>query len=165
MLAFDSVMLTVVFPSFDPLAPEPLPFFAWQAKRWPGPSESPPVRFLVPVSEQGGVELLLEVFGGSGAEARRPVVRSLSGGPAQRAPVAPAPELTTLYTSLTVDGGGRPKLQRGFYFLGLAPGAWRSSWSLPDEQQAREQPPWERCSVVVSVDAVSDDDPRLAAAR
>jgi hypothetical protein len=80
-------------------------------------------------------------------------------------PVTAPPELASLYTDFTVDWyGGRPKLQRGFYLLGLEPGVWRSPWDLPGAPEARKRPPHDRCSLVVSFEGVPEHDQRLLAA-
>jgi hypothetical protein len=103
---FAQVMVIAFFPSFDPIEPGPFPYFCWQGMVRPGPSKSPPVRFLVPLRDDGGLEVVVEVYGGR-------------------------PERTSLYADFTVDWyAGRPKLQRGLYLLGLEPGAWREPREL-----------------------------------
>jgi hypothetical protein len=160
---FSTVVLTVFFPSFDPLHPDPFAFYSWQAKLWPGPSKSPPVKFLVPLRHDGGLEMVLEVYDGRPTGLGQGAARVLRGS--VQPPVTAPPELASLYTDFTVDWyGGRPKLQRGFYFLGLEPGAWRAPWDLPGAQEARKRPPHDRCSLVVSFEGIPEDDPRLVAA-
>lgn len=162
---FSAVVLTVFFPSDDPLEPGPFPYYSWQAKYFPGPSKSPPVRFLVPLRQDGGLELVLEAFDGGPTAMGQRAARVLRGGGPRQAPISAPLSLTSLYTDYTVDWyGGRPKLQRGFYFLGLEPDLWRSPWTLPGPEQARRKPPHERASLVVSFEGVPEDDPRLVAA-
>jgi hypothetical protein len=163
---FSTVVLTVFFPSDDPLHPGPLPFYSWQAKLWPGPNVGQRLRFLVPVGRQGGLELVAEVFDGWPTAAGQRAARVLRGGGERQAPVSQPIELTSLYGDFTVDWyEGRPKLQRGFYFLGLAPDAWAGEWELPDARLGLKSQPLERTSIVVSIEKVEDDDPRLVAAQ
>ncbi len=161
---FSTVVLTVFFPSDDPLHPEPLPFYSWQAKLWPGPNQGQRLRFLVPVGRQGGLELVTEVYDGWPTAAGQRAARVLRGGGERQAPVSQPLELTSLYGDFTVDWyQGRPKLQRGFYLLGLAPGAWDAPWDLPHGRRlAPKAESLERTSIVVSFEKVEDDDPRLA---
>ena len=162
---FSAAVLTVFFPSDDPLEPGPFPYYSWQAKYFPGPSKSPPSRFLVPLRQDGGLELVLEVFDGGPTAIGQRAARVLRGGGPRQAPIAEPLSLTSLYADYTVDWyGGRPKLQRGFYFLGLEPDLWRSPWTLPGAEQARKRPPHERASLVVSFEGVPEDDPRLVEA-
>jgi hypothetical protein len=165
LATFSTVVLTVFFPSFDPVSPDPKPFYSWQGKVWPGPSKSPPNRFLVPLREDGGLELVLEVFDGLPTAAGQRAARVLRGGAGTRAPISEPLELRSLYTDFTVDWqAGRPKLQRGFYFLGLAAGMWRTPGELPGELGWKGSPDSERWSVVVSFERMEEDDPRLVAA-
>lgn len=107
---FDAADLDVYFPSPDPASPDPIPFHAWSFRRRPAPSASPPVRFVLPLEIDGGLELALTVT------ALRP------RGPAER---------RTYFTRFTVDWQeDRPKLQRGMYLLGLSP-AWEAERTLP----------------------------------
>lgn len=163
---FSAVVLTVFFPSDDPLHPDPYPFYSWQAKLWPGPNVGQRLRFLVPVDRQGGLELVAELFDGWPTTAGQAAARVLRGGNGQ-APISSPLELTSLYGDFTVDWyEGRPKLRRGFYLLGLAPGAWDAPWDLPGAGRlAPKAESFERTSIVVSFDGVEDDDPRLVAAE
>lgn len=167
LATFSAFVLTVFFPSFDPIEPGPFPYYSWQAKYWPGASKSPPVRFLVPLRDDGGLELVLEVFDGrpaglgQGERAGQGAARVLRGG-SRQAPVGTPVGQTSLYTDFTVDwNAGRPKLQRGFYLLGLAPDAWSSPRTLPGATAA--PPSFARTSLVVSFEGVPEDDPRLVA--
>jgi len=126
---FRSVNLITYFPSFDPLRAEPLPFFAWGARRLGGKTSGAPLSFEIPTrTEDGGLELILECIDGEATGLRR----------------------TTLYADFTVDWQtGRPKLQRGIYLLALQPGVWRRRMRLPPDN--RRTPP-ELTSIVVSVE-------------
>lgn len=154
--AVGAATLIVFYPSEDPLAPDPLPFFAWGARRRPAPTAGAPVAFAVPLREDGGLELMLEVVGetpvpaGSG---RR--FTGLRGGGVAAPPAVPAsrPRVTSLWTDFTVDWtAGRPKLQRGLYLLALAPGVWRSDAEVPARGVG---PPDELCSLAVSFEPLS----------
>jgi hypothetical protein len=163
---FSAVVLTVFFPSFDPIEPGPFPYYSWQGKHWPGPSKSPPNRFLVPLRDDGGLELVVEVFDsrptGPGQRVGQGAARVLRGGSRQASMGRPIGQ-TSLYTDFTVDwNAGRPKLQRGFYLLGLSPDAWRAPARL--ENPGAKSEVLERTSLVVSFEGVPEDDPRLVAA-
>lgn len=158
---FTTTVLTVFFPSFDPLSPDPKPFYSWQGKSWPGASKGSPIRFLVPIREDGRLELVLEVFDGLPTPAGQRAARFLRGGAAQT-PVSTPLELRSLYADFTADWhAGRPKLQRGFYFLGFAPGTWSAPGELPGTIGWKGSRDSERWSLVVSFDRVAEDDPRL----
>lgn len=155
---FTAVVLTVLYPSLDPYDPDPFPYYAWQAKLWPGPNQSPPVRFLVPLRDDGGLELVIEVFDGLPAGVAQGAARVLRGG-VRPVPAAGPVHRASLYTDFTVDWhDGRPKLQRGLYFLGLAPQLWRAPWAMRAAARG-ERPLHERASLVVSFDGVPEDDP------
>ena len=129
---FRQVDLTVFFPSEDPLFPEPVAFHAWGSRRRPARSTAAPLRFVVPLRVDGGLELLLEVYDARAKSGRLPLLRT--------------------YTDFTVDPEpGRPKLQRGIYLLGILPEAWRSSAVLPERD---ETPDFARTSLVVSFERV-----------
>ena len=158
---FTTAVLTVLYPSFEPYDPYPFPFYAWQAKLFPGPSESPPVRFLVPLRVDGGLEVVIDLFDGLPAGGASRAARVLRGG--VRPAVAAAPiHRASLYADFTVDfERGRPKLQRGLYLLGLAPELWRAPWEM-ESRAGGGRTPHERASLLVSVEGVPEDDPRLA---
>jgi hypothetical protein len=131
---FRQVDLTVFFPSDDPLRPQPIPFHAWGSKRRPARSTAAPVRFVVPLRVDGGLEMLLEVRDARTAAGRLPLLRT--------------------YTDFTVDPEiGRPKLQRGIYLLGVLPDAWRSAAELP---RPGEAPDFERTSVAVGFEPLDE---------
>lgn len=152
LATFGAVLLTVSFPSFDPLDAKARPFHCWEAKLRPGVSIAAPVRFPVPIGEDGALRLALDVVD----PPRGSAIRS-AGTP--RAPLAAPEASSSLYAEFTVDfDDGRPKLQRGLYFLGLLPRLWRSEWTLPDAAEARESLPYDRTSVVVSFEPVEPSD-------
>jgi len=131
---FRQVDLTVFFPSDDPAFPEPVPFYAWGSRRRPARSTAAPMRFVVPLRVDGGLELLLEVRDARTAAGRLPLLRT--------------------YTDFTVDPeAGRPKLQRGIYLLGLLPDVWRAPTVLP---RAGEKADFGRTSLVVSFEPLDD---------
>jgi len=104
-----AIDLDVLFPSPDPMFPEPLRFFAWSFRRKPGWNPSPPVSFLFPLDWQALPELTLRVVPAGGGAAR------------------------TFRTRFTFDDEtGRPRLLRGAYVLGTSANAWRSSVALQD---------------------------------
>jgi hypothetical protein len=162
LASFSAVVLTVFFPSFDPIEPGPFPYYSWQGKHWPGPSKSPPNRFLVPLRDDGGLELVVEMFDGRPTPLGQGAARVLRGS-SRQAPMGTPVGQTSLYTDFTVDWyAGRPKLQRGFYLLGLSPDAWRAPARL--EEPGSKSEVLERTSLVVSFEGVPEDDPRLVAA-
>lgn len=160
---FSSVMLTVLYPSPDPLDPAPLPVHAWQGMAWPAPTAAPPVELVVPLRDlDGGLEMVLEVFDVRPTAVGQGAARLLRGGPRRspQGPPAPAPARSTLWTDFTVDfDRTRPKLQRGVYFLGLEPDLWRRPWQMRSAEAAGA-PLLTRASVVVSVEPLAPDDPR-----
>lgn len=162
--SFTAVVLTVFYPSFDPIEPGPFPYYSWQGKHWPGPSKSPPNRFLVPLRQDGGLELVVDVFDGRPTALGQGAARVLRGG-SRQAPMGTPIEQKSLYTDFTVDWyGGRPKLQRGFYLLGLTPGLWRAPWEMTESSARTKNQPHEKTSLVVSFEGVPEDDPRLVEA-
>ncbi len=164
LAGFTTVVLTVFYPSFDPIEPGPFPYYSWQGKLWPGPSKSPPNRFLVPLRQDGGLELVLEVFDGRPTALGQGAARVLRGS-GRQAPIGTPVGQQSLYTDFTVDWyGGRPKLQRGFYLLGLAPGLWRAPWEMTESSARTKNQPHEKTSLVVGFEGVPEDDPRLVAA-
>jgi hypothetical protein len=121
--------LEVLFPSPDPAFPQPLRYFAWSFRRQPGWDPSPPVHFPFPLDWQALPQLVLKV---------RPAV----GAP------------YVFRTRFTVDAEpGRPRLRRGVYLLGAAPGVWDREMRLSD---AAKWAPAELASVLVSMDPVEE---------
>jgi hypothetical protein len=103
-----AVDLDVLFPSSDPLHPQPNRFKAWSLRRVPGWDPSPPVSFVFPLGWQ---EL--------------PVI-SMRVVPNKGVPLS-------FMTGFTLDDeSGVPKLRRGLYLLGLAPHAWDGTRLLGD---------------------------------
>jgi hypothetical protein len=133
-----SAYLTVFFPSDEPaLRLAPLPFTPWGFHNRPVPNPAPPVKFVAPLGAEGKLDLLLEVVGAP-ERARRP-----------------SPAVGGRFTaSFTVDWfEGRPRLQRGLYLLGLAPGTWSAQRALP-MTKAGQQRPLELVSLMLSIDPV-----------
>lgn len=102
-----AIDLDVLFPSPDPLFPEPIRFFAWSFRRQPGWNASPPVSFVYPLDWNALPELEVRVV-------------PANGGPAM-----------TFRTKFTFDTEtGRPRLLRGAYVLGVNPNAWKGEIPL-----------------------------------
>jgi len=137
----DAVDFDVLFPSPDPTSDAPLPYYAWSFRRSPW-NASPPVAFPVPLGLDGQLDIALRtVYRGDGSGLTR---RALAGSPLTE---------HRFHGSFTVDPhDGRPKLQRGFYLLGLRPGVWDADTALPgaaDRQRATDL-----CSLAVSIEPV-----------
>jgi hypothetical protein len=122
-----AIDIDVLFPPPDPaVSQEPVRFSAWSFRRRPGWNPSPPVRFTFPLDWQALPEIEMRVVPAGGLP-----------------PV-------TLRTRFTLDGEpGRPRLQRGLYLLGTAPGGWRSP--VPLQGLARTAP-LELVSVMMSIE-------------
>lgn len=119
-----AIDLDVLFPSADPLFPEPLRFFAWTLRRPPWKA-SPPVSFRFPLDWEVLPELVMTVTAADGTR-------------------------TTYHTRFTLDQEqGRPRLQRGLYLLGFAPSAWRSDLDL---RSLDRDAPAERFSLLFSLE-------------
>lgn len=101
-----SIDLDVLFPSPDPMFPEPIRFFAWSFRRQPGWNPSPPVSFVFPLDWDALPELSMRVVSATG-------------------------EVRTFRTKFTFDDEtGQPRLMRGAYALGTSPNAWRRNVAL-----------------------------------
>ncbi len=132
--SFDAVDLEVLFPSPDPGAPAPIPFFAWSFRRLPGLNVSQRLALSAPIGPGGRLDLALEIV------QRRSAAAAALLGPAPR---------RRLETSFTVGWEhGRPKLQRGIYLLGLLP----SAWNAPRALAAASGGAAALCSLVLSVE-------------
>ncbi|MEA2602911.1 MAG: hypothetical protein QOF89_3903 [Acidobacteriota bacterium] len=120
-----AIDLDFIFPPPDPvLAPNPIRFQAWSFRRAPW-DLSAPVSFHFPLEWQALPEIVLKVRDAAGT-------------------------VRVLQTKFTLDEEpGRPRLLRGFYVLGLTPGAWRSDVRLDD--LARKAPA-ELFSILISFD-------------
>ena len=141
----DAVTLWVLFPSPDPALPEPLPFLAWSFDRRPE-NVAAPLGFTLPLELDGGLELSLTVAVGETPIGRR-LGQTLGGrgGP----PPAVAHQLVTRFT---VDWEpGLPRLQRGIFLLGLAPGTWDQPVALPAPGEPLRP---ELLSLVVAVEPI-----------
>jgi hypothetical protein len=122
---FSDAGVQALFPSPDPTSSTPLRFFAWSLRQKPGWDPSPPVTFRFPVDWQVLPQFVLRVRGVDG------VTR-------------------VLRTRFTLDeDAGRPKLRRGVYLLGLAPGAWNRAARVSDYARIA---PAEMVSVMISMD-------------
>lgn len=110
--------LDILWPSDDPLAPEPVPVFAWSLRRRPGASVSPPVTHTVPVGPDGRLDLRLRYL------------PSPLGAHELGVPLG-AWQYQDL--SFAIDWQeGQPKLQRGVYLVSLAPDRpWDEPRRLP----------------------------------
>jgi hypothetical protein len=130
--------LTVLFPADDPLVPGPFPFYAWEARTFPGRCVAAPVGFVVPVGLFGEVTLVWEVLTRDLASGRR-------GQLAHR----------RLESTFTVDwDAGRPKLQRGVYLLGCDRRSWARTTALPAPKQAERRG---LRSLVLTVEPITDE--------
>lgn len=118
--------LDVLFEPFDPAVPSPIPFAAWSFRRLPARNVSPPVRFEIQMGETDGLGLRLRF-----EDLQR---RAYS-----------------YHTAFTADWTpGLPRLQRGFYLLGLDPDTFASERKLPG---LGETPDYSLRSLVISVEA------------
>lgn len=122
--------LDVFFPSPDPAVTTPIHYKAWSLRQRPGWNPSPPVSFRFPLDWQAIPELVLRV---------QPT--------REAAPLA-------LRTKFTLDvETGLPRLRRGVYLLGFAPGAWDREVRLSD---VGRRAPAELFSVLVSIEPEGD---------
>jgi hypothetical protein len=118
--------LDVFFPSPDPAATAPIPYMAWSLRQRPGWDPSPPVSFRFPLDWKALPEIVLRVQ------------------PKRESPS------TVLRTKFTLDDeSGLPRLRRGVYLLGFAPGAWDREIRLAD---VGRKAPAELFSVLVSME-------------
>lgn len=109
---------------------KPLAFYPWGARFGSHPSCGAPNRFLVPTREDGSLAMAFDML---------PVAKK--GAFPRRAAA-----------DFTVDPwAGRPKLQRGIYFLGLDSKTFTGDQVLPDDPEVFR---WDLCSLVMSVENV-----------
>jgi hypothetical protein len=102
-----AIDMDVLFPSPDPMFPDPIRFFAWSFRRRPGWNPSPPISFVFPLDWNALPELAMRVV-------------PTGNGPVQ-----------IFRTRFTFDDeAGQPRLMRGAYVLGTSPNAWRSNVAL-----------------------------------
>jgi hypothetical protein len=136
-----SAFLEILWPSSDPLAPAPIPVFAWSFRRGTGTDVAPPVVQTVPVGPDGRLDLRL---------------RLLPTALGARELGVPAGLWQERLVSFTVDWQeGQPKLQRGAYLVGLTPQQpWDVSRVLPGEE---EKAGAELRSIVLLVEAAETD--------
>ena len=121
-----AIDLDVLFPSPDPMSPDPIRFFAWSFRQRPGWNPSPPVSFVYPLDWEAMPELEMRVVSPKGRSAM------------------------TFRTRFTFDDEtGFPRLLRGAYVLGTSPNAWRNEVALSD--LGPDTPAW-LASVLLSMD-------------
>lgn len=134
LAGFREANLLVMFPPEIPGLKADLPFVAWGLRRLPSKSRSNGrIRFPVPLREDGGLTLALEI-----TEERGAMV-----------------EVRRQFTDFTVDWyDGRPKLSRGLYMLGLNLNTWQRDTVLPDPKDRVRD---ELCSLVVSFEAIPEE--------
>lgn len=122
-----AIDLDVLFPAPEPaISLEPVRFHAWSFRRRPGWNPSPPIRFTFPLDWQALPEIEMRIVPAGGL---------------------PPISLRTRFTF--DDEPGLPRLQRGLYLLGTAPGVWRSPVSL---QAVARTAPLELVSVMMSIE-------------
>jgi hypothetical protein len=118
--------LDVFFPSPDPAVVTPIHYKAWSLRQRPGWDPSPPVSFRFPLDWQALPEIVLRVQ--------------------QTRDSAPM----VLRTRFTLDDEpGQPRLRRGVYLLGFAPGAWDRDVRLAE---VGRRAPAELFSVLISME-------------
>jgi hypothetical protein len=118
--------LDVFFPSPDPAVTTPIHYKAWSLRQRPGWDPSPPVKFRFPLDWKSLPELVLRV------QPKRDAAT------------------VVLRTKFTLDvESGLPRLRRGVYLLGFAPGAWDREVRLAD---VGRKAPAELFSVLVSME-------------
>lgn len=137
-----SADLDVMWPSHDPLAPEPIPVFAWSLRLKPGVNVSPPVTQTVPVGPDGQIHLRL---------------RFLPTKLGARELGVPTGVWQEQQVRFTVDWQeGQPKLQRGLYLVGLTPQRpWDAPMRLPGQG---DKVIAELRSIVLAVEAVETNE-------
>lgn len=151
-----SAMLIVNYPSPDPHREAPIPFYAWGFTLRPGVSKGQRLSFVVPLDAvDGGLDLALEIKPTNrGADRLLGVLAGSTPPEAEVESAAARSGRVRFETRFTVDAQpGRPKLQRGVYFLGLGPDIWSRSTALPG-RGSRPRP--DLLSLVVSVAPVAD---------
>lgn len=120
-----AVDLEALFPSPDPAFPAPLRFYAWGLRQKLGWDPSPPVTFRFPLDWQVLPQVILRVWRTDGTH-------------------------HVMRTRFTIDNEqGSPKLRRGVYLLGLAPGAWSRAARVSDYARIA---PAEMFSLMVSME-------------
>lgn len=126
-----AIDLDVLFPSPDPLFPDPIRFFAWSFRRQLGWNPSPPISLVFPLDWNAMPELSMRVV-------------PANGGPVR-----------TFRTQFTFDQeAGQPRLLRGTYALGTSPNAWHFSVPL---QNLGPGTPASLVSVLVSMESEPEE--------
>jgi hypothetical protein len=126
----DSLLHAALFVRFPEPEPGvgPLRVLAWELRRLPAYSPSPPLSQVVPLGINGELEL--------GVESQR---------------VGEAEPLER-WATFTVDSvSGAPKLKRGFYFLGVDAATWSAPVAVPAQRQSMRA---DLRSIVVSIDPI-----------
>lgn len=118
---------------------EPLPFHAWGADFGSRAGAGAPVRFRVPTREDGSLAMAFDII------------------PGNRKGFAPPSHAAA---DFTVDSWpGRPKLQRGIYFLGLGANAFGATFGRGQTIAAdSENPRWDLLSLVMSVERLEEEE-------
>lgn len=118
---------------------EPLPFHAWGASFGSRPTAGSPLRFRIPTREDGSLAMALDTLFAN---------RRGGGTPGRFA------------ADFTVDSWpGRPKLQRGIYFLALGANAFGAAFGRDQTIAANpETPRWDLLSLVMSVESVAEEE-------
>lgn len=118
---------------------EPLPFHAWGAGFGARPTAGAPLRFRIPTREDGSLAMAFDII---------PANRKGALLPSRAA------------ADFTVDSWpGRPKLQRGIYFLGLGGNSFGASFGRDQTIAAEpENPRWDLLSLVMSVERLEDEE-------
>jgi hypothetical protein len=130
LIAANVAAFTVLFPNPDEtLLNGPVPFHAWEYRKKPAPSPAARLTFEMPSGTYGDVDFVLDVT------ETTPKGRQVKQ------------HYTTRFTVDSISG--LPKLQRGFYLLGLGPTTWDSAVTLPAAGQKLRA---EHASVVVAFD-------------
>lgn len=137
LATLSSACLTVYFHAPWLGIPEPLPFYAWGARFGSRPTSGAPVSFVVPTREDGSLEMAFDIM------------------PRHNRDAVPR----RAQADFTVDSwAGRPKLQRGIYLLGFEGNTFARERTIPGDFARAGSPPWELCSLVMSVDHLEEGD-------
>ncbi|HVR07664.1 MAG TPA: hypothetical protein VMW75_06405 [Thermoanaerobaculia bacterium] len=122
----EAIDLDVMVPLLEPPAGSTARFAAWSYRRLPAEDRSARVSFVLWPDWYSDLGLVMRVVPGGGGK----------------------PHLLQTRFTLGSDQG-RPRLLKGIYLLGVAPGAWDDDAELPDDPA---QVPPERLSVLVTIE-------------
>ncbi|HEV3460377.1 MAG TPA: hypothetical protein VHG32_27860 [Thermoanaerobaculia bacterium] len=124
-----AIDLDVMVPILDPPAGSTARFQAWSYRRLPAEDRSARVSFVLWPDWYSDLGVIMRVVpGGAGSQ----------------------PHLLQTRFTLGADHG-RPRLLKGVYLLGVAPGAWEDDLELPDDPA---QLPPEQLSVLMTIEPV-----------